>query len=148
MLYTLLQHSQWNRKYHPFLLCCCSPMEGVKGNANHSCIRLSDEEYREKWEHSKSKWERMQERKAGKYTVKTHKNWANENNLGVTHLGCTPTQVPLNSIRFDIMHLKAAVTRRVMNYLRNFMTKQSWEKINSFSIEVLQTFWGRYHVYC
>lgn len=40
MLYMLTQHSLWNRKYHPFLLCKCEHGEGVK-NANHKCIQFT-----------------------------------------------------------------------------------------------------------
>ena len=37
MLYLLTQHSLWNRKYNPFLLCTCKRGEGVVSNRTHIC---------------------------------------------------------------------------------------------------------------
>ena len=39
ILYHLAQHSQWNQKYHPFLLCTCSRGDGVKDD-EHTCTWL------------------------------------------------------------------------------------------------------------
>ena len=43
MLYLLTQHSLYNRRYHPFLLCDCSRGAGVMNN-NHQCRIIPDEE--------------------------------------------------------------------------------------------------------
>ena len=38
MLYLLTQHSLWNRKHKPFLLCSCQKRgEGVRNNNSHTC---------------------------------------------------------------------------------------------------------------
>ena len=36
MLYNMTQHSQWNRKNHPFLLCKCRREDGLS-NSSHEC---------------------------------------------------------------------------------------------------------------
>ena len=44
MLYLLTQHSLFNRKFHPFLLCKCQRGEGVINNTNHECKIISHDE--------------------------------------------------------------------------------------------------------
>ena len=44
MLYLLTQHSQWNRKHHPFLLCTCKKGEGVVPSHGHVCRVITEEE--------------------------------------------------------------------------------------------------------
>ena len=44
MLYLLTQHSAWNRKEHPFLLCECRRGEGVRNNNKHECKLISYED--------------------------------------------------------------------------------------------------------
>ena len=43
MLYLLTQHSMWNRKNRPFLLCSCERGEGVKNNNSHVCKTIGEE---------------------------------------------------------------------------------------------------------
>ena len=155
MLYNMLQHSQWNRKFHPFLLCSCksrSTFARMDDNDNseghHFCKMITDKKYLEQWNRSKTRWDKKTKNARQIYTHKSHRDWCDKNNLGITHLGCNPHEFPPSSIRFDVMHMKAAITRRFMNYLRSFILKQSSQKVRAFCSNVLTTFWGRYHVYC
>jgi len=43
MIYNLLQHSLWNGKNHPFLLCKCKRNDGLD-NPNHKCSMFSNED--------------------------------------------------------------------------------------------------------
>ena len=85
--------------------------------------------------------------KSGKseYTKDLHRDWCDENNSGVTHFGFHPMYLPRDNIRFDIFHLRSALTRKLMENLRKYIHKQSHETIQKFSV-VLLKFWGEYHV--
>jgi hypothetical protein len=146
MLYVLTQHSQRNRPNHPFLLYKCNPRKGVVDD-NHVCVSIIDDEYSQLWSHSERKWQ-YRKIKNVLYTETQHKNYCDVNNCGVTHFGIHPELLPLSSICFDMMHMKAAVIRRMMGYLRNFILKQSSSTIQSFSTQVLRRFWGVFHTYC
>ena len=148
MLYLLTQHSQWNRKFHPFLSCKCKARQGL-ANDSHSCDGMTDQEYHHLWKRSLTKWDRKHHpHDSTAYTIAQHRNWCDENNSGVTHYGITPMLLPMSSIRYDVMHMKAAVTRRFMAYVRTFMLKQSSAAIKKFTVDVIGSFWGLFHVYC
>ena len=83
-----------------------------------------------------------------KYDESHHKDWCDSSNEGVTHFGVHPDSLPISSIRFDMFHLSAAITRRVMNYMRNLMLKQSSQVRKDFTNTVLLKFWPEFHVYC
>ena len=146
MLYVMTQHSLWNRKHHPFLLCKCKRGE-TTNNEEHVCTPVTDEEYKNDWNRSLRRWD-YKVSKCASYTVDSHRNWCDENNYGVTHFGCTPDDLPMSSIYFDIMHMQMAITRRFMTDLRRFVLRRSSEQIKMFSENILRTFWGNYHVYC
>ena len=151
MLYLLTQHSQWNRKHHPFLLCSCKRNIGVLNNETHVCNFITDEEYMIAWERSLKRWEAKRKRllpNDRRYDESHHRDWCDANNDGVTHFGVDPQSFPISSIRFDMFHLSAAITRRVMNYMRNLMLKQSSKLRKEFSKSVLLEFWPEFHVYC
>ena len=57
MLYLLTQHSLYNRKYKPFLLCKCSKGEGVQ-NRDDKCKLLNDHEQEYFYARSQKKWEK------------------------------------------------------------------------------------------
>ena len=57
MLYVLTQHSLWNRKYHPFLLCKCTQGERVL-NPHHKCKIFTNEEQLEYYNRSVRRWEK------------------------------------------------------------------------------------------
>ena len=96
-------------------------------------------------------WNRAQRRlnnklsKGDPYTEKNHRDWCDEHNKGITNYGVHPDMLPRDLIRFDIFHLRSAITKKLMEYLRSFINKQSHETIQEFS-KVLLTFWGDYHV--
>ena len=52
MLHLLTQHSQWNRKYHPFLSCTCGRGNGGR-DETHTCKWLTDIEQKNLFERSK-----------------------------------------------------------------------------------------------
>jgi len=143
LLYLLSQHSMWNRKNHPFLLCKCKR----NSNFSHDCSMWKDEEYAEKWAVSQHKWEVM-ESLPQEWSVDKHRNWCDEKNFGITHFGIEPKNLPVSSIRFDVFHLSCALIRKLMTTLRNFMLKQSSSLSNEFTDSILRTFLTEYLVYC
>jgi hypothetical protein len=152
MLYLLTQHSLWNRKNHPFLMCGCNRTGGLNGDEEdnqHSCHMYSDDEYLSFFERSKKRWSSKRSR-AGptEYSITNHKDWCDQNNSGVTHFGVCPTCLPLSTIRFDTFHMKCAITRRMMNCLRTFIQKQSSQVMKAFTDEVLRKIWKNFHIYC
>ena len=153
MLYLLTQHSLWNRRHHPFLLCTCQRGEGVLANRTHVCrvihshskqVQLYDRSL-DRWNKKRRQLEVMKSKKS--YTVKDHNSWVDEKNEGCSHFGIHPDLLPRDGIRFDTFHLKCAVTRRLMTYLRRFILNQSDKLIEDFSSKVLRTFWNDYHIY-
>ena len=117
MLYLLTQHSLWNRKHHPFLLCTCMRGEGVI-NDNHTCKLISDKDYLVRFKRSERRWN-LKQKQVGidKYTNANHLDWIDEKNVGVSHFGIHPTLLPLSNIRFDTFHMKCSITRKLMTLL-------------------------------
>ena len=146
MLYLLTQHSQWNRKNHPFMMCDCKRGDAIS-NANHVCTMWNDINYSKKWNTSLRKWDAMTALQQD-WTVKKHRDWCDERNSGITHLGFDPEFLPMSTIRFDTFHLSCAVIRKLMNCLRLFVLKQSSNFIKSFTNEVLRSFMTDFLVYC
>ena len=56
MLYLLIQHSLFNRKYHPFILCSCARGEGVV-NSNHKCKIIPHNDQVIRYERSARQWD-------------------------------------------------------------------------------------------
>ena len=56
MLYLLTQHSMWNRKEHPFLICDCKRGEGVVNNEHHQCNIINNDDQVKLYEKSKKKF--------------------------------------------------------------------------------------------
>lgn len=146
MLYLLTQHSQWNRKFNPFLLCTCSRGEGVRNNKIHQCKIKSHEEQIQSYNRSKRRWD-LKRSTTPNYTVKNHMDWIDENNDGCSHFGIHPSLMPRDGIRFDTFHMKCSVTKRLMGSLRSFLLNQSTDVIESFATTVLRKFWNDYHLY-
>ena len=63
MLYLLTQHSLYNRKFHPFLLCKCQRGEGVINNMNHECKIISHEEQIHYYNRSIRRWKNKREKR-------------------------------------------------------------------------------------
>ena len=55
VLYLLTQHSLFNRKHYPFLLCKCQRGAGVK-DPNHKCVMILDEEHCQWYNRSLRRW--------------------------------------------------------------------------------------------
>ena len=151
MLYLLTQHAQWNRKNNPFLLCNCSRGAGVRNNNNHVCTWLTHEEQIEKYDRSERRWRKKRNEPippSGKeYTVKDHMDWVDSSNVGVSHFGIHPDLLPCNELRFDTFHMKCAVTQKLMGFLRRFMMNQATDVIESFTSDILGSFWKDFHLY-
>ena len=147
MLYCLTQHSLWNRKYHPFLLCKCKRGEGVK-DSNHQCQMLTDGEHLHWYDRSEQRWcQKIKQVGEAKYTREDHLKWCDEKNIGVTHFGIHPLEMKRSNIRNDVFHMKCAVTRNLMTELRAFMLNQSIALIDKFKSDVLTKFWNNFHIF-
>ena len=146
MLYTLLQHSQWNRIHHPFIACKCSRNDGL-ANENHQCVMIDDCESKRLWDRSLRRWESKTSR-SEKYNASQHRAWCDESNCGVTHFGIHPDSLPISTLRYDIFHCRCSVIRSIMNYIRSFMLKQSADIRLLFTNSILCQIWSKFHVYC
>ena len=144
-LYLITQHSLWNRRHHPFLICKCKRGESFR--VNHQCTVLTDEEYKQYWKDSSRKWE-VQKEERPDWDVRKHKEWCDEMNFGVTHLGMDPDKLPMSTIRFDTFHMSCAIIRRVMDTLRKFLLRQSSSIVKSFTDDILSSFMTDYLIFC
>ena len=151
MLYLLTQHSMWNRMYNPFLLCTCSRGDGVKNNKTHKCRMLTNNDYKVLYERSQKRWDKKRCAVNGttskQYTTKNHSDWIDKENSGVSHFGVHPNLLPLEGLRFDTFHLKCAVTRKLMNFIRNFLLQQASDVSALFTRQILRQFYNDYHIY-
>ena len=149
MLYLLTNHSLWNRKHNPFLLCTCDRGEGVR-NTEHICVPKSHQEQIQSWKRSEKRWKlkKAREELDGKrYKYKSHSDWIDKSNDGVSHFGLHPDLLPRDGIRFDVFHMRCAITRKLMTYLRLFLLEQSNAVIDLFLSMVLKKFSNDYHIY-
>ena len=140
MLYMLTQHSLYSRKFHPFLLCKCHRSDGVVNGDDHECMLLTQDEQCKYYEKSQSKWWDGNINQDDTYNQSDHMKWVDKHNLGVSHFGIPPTYLRRDNIRFDIFHMRSAITKRLMTYLRRFILSQTFEIISEFSSQVLSTF--------
>ena len=146
MLYLLTQHSAWNRKNKPFLLCKCLRGEGVTQNREHVCRMIPHEEQILLHDRSSRRWESKRQR-TPTYTVKEHMKWIDDHNEGVSHFGIGPILLPRDGIRFDTFHMKCSVSKKLMGWLRNFILGQSSVVVQDFSVNILKMFWNDFHIY-
>ena len=142
MIYSLTKHAALNSKHSPFLLCKCKRGAGVK-NPNHECKLISEQDQKKYYE--KSERRTLAKSHDAAYDFQAHKQWCDKHNFGITHYGFHPDVLSRDTVRFDGFHMRSAVTRKLQNYLRSVINKQSHELIQDFS-QVLLTFWGTYHV--
>lgn len=147
MLYLLTQHSLFNRRHTPFILCTCKRGDGVINN-DHVCTLLSQEEQEQLWDRSIRAWNDKTKRykQQGKiYEKSKHLDWIDEHNKGVSHYGIHPNLLRRDSLRFDVFHLRCSITRRLMSHLRKFILRSTRDLIEEFSI-LLSKFWSNYNV--
>ena len=160
MLYLLTQHSLWNRKHIPFILCTCRRGEGVVDYENHQCSLKTHSSQVQSYERSRRRWDAKKrqesrtpatsattQRKPNPYDVKAHMDWVDEKNDGCSHFGVHPNLLPRDGLRFDMFHLKCSVTKKLMSYVRELILNQSTNVIVDFSKSVLSKFWRDYHLY-
>ena len=127
MIYLLTGHSLYNRKYHPFVLCSCQRGEGIK--EGHVCKMISHEKTIEMWDKSRRVWnKKLTKLKPGEtYDKKKHMDFVNKPLLGISHFGIHPEFLRRDRIRFDVFHLRCAVTRRIIAYICDFILRSSME---------------------
>ena len=147
MLYLLTQHSLWNRKHYRFLLCKCQRGIGVR-DKDHECIMLTQTEQVHFYDRSLRRWNSKQNQVGvNTYTYKHHMDWIDKNNHGCSHFGISPHLLLRQNIRLDTFHLRCAITRNLLSYLRKYILSQSQEVIESFISTVISKFWNNSHLY-
>ena len=147
MLYLLTQHSLFNRKHHPFLLCKCQRGAGVT-DVNHICEPISNGEQIHRYKRSERRWNNKRN-KVGEnmYMYKDHMDWIDTDNIGISHFGLHPNLLPRHLIRFDVFHLRCAITRRVMSNLHKFLSGSNMDiEVSERFSDILSTFWSDYNV--
>ena len=145
--YELFAHSLWSRKHHRFLLCACTSYARVCDNSSENCHFINDLDFAQKYEFSKERWEDRMARGV-QYSKDSHKNWCDEHNFGITHFAVKPQSMPPSHVRFDMFHMKCAVTRNLMNYIRFLVQKQGKPLRDSFTENVLRGIFHRFHIFC
>ena len=146
MIYLLTQHSKWNRTYKPFLLCSCMRRDGVVNNDTHTCTMIDEENQLMYRQRSQQQWDLKQTTVQG-YDFESHCKWVDESNEGISHFGVGPTRLPWSSIQFDVFHLRCAVTRALMNWVRLFLLNHPGIIIDTFATTVLSKFWNEYLIH-
>lgn len=145
MLYLLTGHAQWNRRNSPFLLCSCKKGEALNNLERHSCIKILHTEQVDLFERSRRRWE-AKTSTSPSYDLKKHLDWVDERNKGVSHLGMHPEILPRENLRFDTFHLKCAITRKLMGWLRTFIMSQSTQVIED-CVKILRKIWNDFHIF-
>ena len=88
----------------------------------HECEIVSDAERLELYNKSKNKYDQESFLNVA-YSRKTHRKWCDIDNFGITHFGVHPTDLSREHIRFDVFHMRSAITRKLLNRFRSFMRK-------------------------
>ena len=147
--YMMCQHSLYNRRNHPFLLCECHRGEGVT-KKGHICKLVSQSDQVKRYERSLKRWNNKQQELAkGKRkdpcNVKDHMDWVDEHNIGISHFGIHPNKLIRSNIRFDVFHLRSAGTKWLMNRLRHHMRQQKVDISERFT-DLLACIWKKHNV--
>ena len=122
-------------------------MNGIGRESSHRCTKITHGEMTDLFNRSKRRWEAKRTRVGPVYNRKAHMTWVDETNQGVSHFGIHPDLLPPDNIRFDCFHMKCAITRKLMNWLRTFLLKQSTEVVEDFSANILKKVWNDFHLY-
>ena len=85
------------------------------------------------------------EKLGDQYTVKSHMDWVDRENIGISHFGVHPELLPRQCIRFDVFHLRSAVTRLLLDRLRKFIREHTFE-INNELEKILSRAWESWYV--
>ena len=113
MLYNLTQHSQWNRKYHPFVLCKCKRGKAAVNARTHKCQIISDADQLKYHNKSITKFKEVYDNKYDDRNVDNHRNWADVKNNGITHFGFHPNLLLYSSIAFDNLYYRLSIVRSI-----------------------------------
>ena len=141
MHYELTQHSKWNRKYCPNLLCYCQKGDGLK--SNHTCELMTRDDNKWYVAQSKAVWDRNET----SHDALKYRDWADAENWGVTHFGVSPEEYPLDTLRYDTFHMSCSILRKVMESVRDVVDVMSHQLKLDFTDEVLRTFFKDWHLY-
>ena len=81
------------------------------------------------------------------WSVKHHINWVDEHKFGISHFGMHPNILRhVNTgIRFDVFHLRCAITRRLIGNLQGFILGTTPDLIDQFT-SILSDIWSTYNV--
>ena len=142
MLYLLSQHSSYNRKHKPMLMCNCERGACFR-RKRHTCRKFTDDEIIRLYDNSKQRYDLMRQENQD-YNVKNHAQWCDISNCGVTHFGLNPRIFKYSRIRYDTFHMICQVSRRMMNYLRRFINTQMYSIKDEFFV-MLKQIMGRYN---
>ena len=82
------------------------------------------------------------------YEYFDHMNWVytDKSQKGVSHFGIHPSYLPCELLRLDVIHLRCAITCRLLSNLCNFLMMHSAELNMDFSTTILKTFWSNHNV--
>ena len=143
MIYNLTYHSKWNRKYHPFILCACHRGDGVV-DPEHTCNIVTDETNSQLFVKLLLKYEEKK-KKDPTYNEVAHRDYCDKQLKGCTHFGFKSLKLRRSSIRFDIFHLCAQMTRKLLEHLRKFIRKHN-STIQLDFAKTLLSIWGEFKV--
>ena len=82
-----------------------------------------------------------------KYVVKNCSNLVDQQNGCFPILGLHPNLLSIDSLRSNTFHLKCAVTRKFMKFIRKFLLQQATQVSESFLRLILKRFCNDYHIY-
>ena len=69
-------------------------------------------------------------------------DWVGANNIGISHFGIHPSQLPPAHIRFDTLHMNCAIARNLITLRRIFILNQLIATI--LSSKILDIFWNNF----
>ena len=88
MLHNLTQHSQWNRKHYPFVLCKCKRGKAAINFRTHKCKIISYADQLKYYNKSIAKFKEVYDNKYDERNVDKHRIWADEKTMGSRILVC------------------------------------------------------------
>ena len=96
-----------------------------------------------------AKWKEKKDEIGGQesYTFKKHADWYDKRNKGATYFGVHQDLLSRNEIRFDTLHLKCFITRRMIESVRYLLLNQLDELKDKFLREVQSKFWNEFYLF-
>lgn len=77
--------------------------------------------------------------------MSNHRKWCYEENFGVTYFGIPSNLLKLSNVRFDILHLKLLIIKKIITFIRSFLIKNNNEAREKFS-KILDKVWGKFYL--